>query len=72
MGLSPGSCSVGGCSSARADHAPAVVALQALVQPPDGRAAVDLPDGRRVFAPAGAYPDTVRTQVDRVASVKPV
>jgi len=30
--------------------APAMLRLRDLVQPPDGMTAVDLPDGRRVFA----------------------
>lgn len=34
--------------------------LRDLVQPPDGMTAVDLPDGRRVFAPEGSDPDAVR------------
>lgn len=33
--------------------------LNDLLRAPDGMAAVDLPDGRRVFAPAGADPDAV-------------
>jgi len=37
--------------------------LRDLVQPPDGMTAVDLPDGRRVFAPAGVDPYAVREQV---------
>jgi hypothetical protein len=37
--------------------------LYDLLQPPVGMAAVDLPDGRRVFAPAGADPDAVRRHV---------
>ena len=37
--------------------------LHDLLQPPDGMVAVDLADGRRVFAPAGADPDAVRRQV---------
>ena len=34
--------------------------LRDLVQPPDGMTAVDLPNGRRVFAPAGVDPQAVR------------
>ena len=37
--------------------------LHDLLQPPNGMAAVDLPDGRRVFAPSGADPETVRRHV---------
>ena len=42
------------------DDAPATLRLRALVQPPDGMTAIDLPDGRRVFAPAGVDPQAVR------------
>jgi len=44
------------------DDTPATLALQKLVQPPDGMIAVDMPDGRRMFAPAGSDPDAVRAQ----------
>lgn len=37
--------------------------LHDLLQPPDGMVAVELPDGRRVFAPADADPDVVRRHV---------
>ncbi len=37
--------------------------LQDLLPVPDGMTAVDLPDGRRVFAPAGADPEAVRAHV---------
>ncbi|MBP1296416.1 IS66 family insertion sequence element accessory protein TnpA [Bradyrhizobium elkanii] len=37
--------------------------LHDLLQPPDGMVAVELPDGRRVFAPADADPDAVRRHV---------
>lgn len=37
--------------------------LHDLLQPPDGMAVVELPDGRRVFAPADADPDVVRRHV---------
>jgi Transposase len=37
--------------------------LHDLLQPPAGMAAVDLPDGRRVFAPVGSDPETVRRHV---------
>jgi transposase-like protein len=42
------------------DELPAMLRLRDLVQPPDGMTAVDLPDGRRVFAPAGVDPHAVR------------
>jgi|GEM_PF-432738 len=35
-----------------------------LVQPPEGMIAIDLPDGRRVFAPADCDPDAVRAHVE--------
>ncbi|MGX5803677.1 IS66 family insertion sequence element accessory protein TnpA [Bradyrhizobium sp. Arg314] len=38
------------------DGTPAALLLRDLVQPPDGMTAIDLPDGRRVFAPAGSEP----------------
>ncbi|MHB0767025.1 IS66 family insertion sequence element accessory protein TnpA [Bradyrhizobium sp. 1.29L] len=41
---------------------PALV-LHDLLQPPDGMVAVELADGRRVFAPADADPDAVRRHV---------
>lgn len=41
----------------------AAIVLHGLLQVPDGMAAVDLPDGRRVFAPAGADPEAVRRHV---------
>jgi hypothetical protein len=44
-----------------ASSAPLV--LHDLLQPPDGMAVVELPNGRRVFAPAGADPDVVRRHV---------
>ncbi len=43
---------------------PAALLLRDLVQPPDGMTAIDLPDGQRVFAPAGSDPDTVREHVE--------
>lgn len=39
------------------------VVLHDLLQPPDGMTAVELADGRRVFAPAGSDPDAVRRHV---------
>lgn len=38
-------------------------ALHDLVRPPEGMAAVNLGDGRRVFAPIGSDPDAVRRKV---------
>jgi transposase-like protein len=50
-----------------APSTPAV--LLDLLQPPDGMRAVELPDGRRVFAPVGSNPETVRRHVsDREAA----
>lgn len=46
------------------DGTPATLLLRDLVQPPDGMMAVNLPDGRRVFAPAGSDPDAVRAYVE--------
>lgn len=48
------------------DGTPASLLLRDLVQPPDGMVAVDLADGRRVFAPEGSDPDAdaVRTQAE--------
>ncbi|MPZ40587.1 MAG: transposase [Rhizobiales bacterium] len=45
------------------------VVLHDLLQPPDGMTAVELSDGRRVFAPVGSDPDAVRRHVlDREAA----
>jgi transposase-like protein len=44
-------------------HAAALV-LHDLLRTPDGMTAVELPDGRRVFAPTGADPETVRRHVN--------
>ena len=43
-------------------HGSAVL-LPDLLPVPDGMAAIDLPDGRRVFAPLGADPEAVRRHV---------
>jgi hypothetical protein len=48
---------------ARGDSGGEAMVLHNLLQPPDGMAAVDLPDGRRVFAPSGADPAAVRRHV---------
>jgi len=42
---------------------PEAVVLSDLLPMPNGMAAVDLPDGRRVFAPAGSDPEAVRRTV---------
>jgi transposase-like protein len=47
-----------------ADDMATASALRDLVQPPEGMMAVDLPDGRRVFAPTGSDPNVVRAQVE--------
>ncbi|WP_176476976.1 hypothetical protein [Mesorhizobium sp. WSM4313] len=39
---------------------PALAALRDLVRPPDGMVAIELDDGRRVFAPAGASAAAVK------------
>ncbi|VIO72975.1 hypothetical protein CI1B_46240 [Bradyrhizobium ivorense] len=46
-----------------ASDAPSPLVLRDLLQPPDGMVAVELPDGRRVFAPADVDPDAVRRHV---------
>jgi hypothetical protein len=45
------------------DDAPAMLRLPDLVQTPNGMTAIDLPDGRRAFAPAGVDPHAVRKHV---------
>lgn len=45
-----------------ANELPALAALRDLVQPPDGMMAIELEDGRRVFAPAGSNPAAVKRQ----------
>ena len=42
---------------------PALAALSNLVRPPDGMMAVELDDGRRVFAPAGSTPADMKRQL---------
>ncbi|MET3973705.1 transposase, partial [Bradyrhizobium sp. S3.9.1] len=42
----------------------ATLVLNDLLQPPDGMTAVQLDDGRRVFAPMGSDPDAVRRHVN--------
>jgi transposase-like protein len=46
-----------------AKDVPALAALRDLVQPPDGMVAIDLDDGRRVFAPTGSNPAAVKQQL---------
>jgi len=47
----------------------AAAVLHDLISKPDGMRAVELPDGRRVFAPIGSDPETVRRHVsDREAA----
>jgi transposase-like protein len=46
-----------------ANEVPALAALRELVRPPDGMMAIDLEDGRRVFAPAGSSPADVKRQL---------
>jgi hypothetical protein len=40
-----------------------MLVLRDLVQPPAGMTAIDLDDGRRVFAPVGSDPNDVRERV---------
>jgi hypothetical protein len=42
---------------------PALAAVRDLVQPPDGMTAIDLDDGRRVFAANGSDPAAVKQQL---------
>ncbi|ESY65567.1 MULTISPECIES: transposase [Mesorhizobium] len=42
---------------------PTLAALRDLVRPPDGMVAIELDDGRRVFAPAGASAAAVKRQL---------
>lgn len=46
-----------------ANELPALVALRDLVRPPDGMMAIELENGRRVFAPAGSNPVAVKRQL---------
>lgn len=46
------------------DDMPAIRALQKLVRAPDGMMAVDLPDGRRLFAPEGSNADAAPAQAE--------
>ncbi len=49
---------------ALADDIAAARVLRDLVQSPEGMMAVDLPDGRRVFATAGSDPNAVQARVE--------
>jgi transposase-like protein len=49
----------------KANEVPALAALRDLVWPPDGMIAVELEDGRRVFAPIGSSPAEVERQLAR-------
>jgi transposase-like protein len=46
-----------------ANEVPALTALRDLVKPPDGMMAIELDDGRRVFAPADSSPADVKRQL---------
>jgi transposase-like protein len=46
-----------------ANEVPALAALRDLVKPPDGMMAIELGDGRRVFAPVGSDPASVKRQL---------
>jgi transposase-like protein len=45
------------------NEVPALAALRDLVQPPAGMIAIELDDGRRVFAPTGSSPAEVKRQL---------
>lgn len=46
-----------------ANEAPAFTTLCDLVRPPEGTTAIELKDGRRVFAPAGSSPAEVKREL---------
>lgn len=46
------------------DGTPTTPLLRDLMQPTVGMTAINLPDGRRVFAPAGSDPDAVREHLE--------
>ncbi|MCP1968196.1 IS66-like element accessory protein TnpA [Bradyrhizobium elkanii] len=46
-----------------ANEPAALAALRDLVKPPDGMMAIELEDGRRVFAPVGSNPTAVKRQL---------
>ena len=46
-----------------ANEPSALASLRDLVRPPDGMIAIELDDGRSVFAPAGSSPADVKRQL---------
>ena len=46
-----------------ANEVPALAVLRVLVRPPDGMTAIEMGDGRRVFAPADSSPAAVKRQL---------
>src|SRR5271168_5187939 len=52
-------------SDSASDSDAEAMVLHDLLQPPDGMAAVDLPDGRRVFAPSRVQPASRRGWLGR-------
>jgi hypothetical protein len=46
-----------------AEELPALAALRGLVKPPDGMVAIELGDGRRVFAPVGTTAAAAKRQL---------
>ena len=50
-------------SEGAANEPSALTVLRDLVRPPDGMTAIELDDGRRVFAPEGSNPAAVKRQV---------
>jgi transposase-like protein len=46
-----------------ANEPPALAVLRDLVRPPDGMMAIELGDGRRVFAPEGSNPAAVKRRL---------
>jgi hypothetical protein len=53
-----------------ANEPPALAALRNLVRPPGGMMAIELEDGRRVFAPAGSTPAEVKRQLAKQPAKK--
>lgn len=51
-----------GLADGTADELPPLAALRGFVQPPDGMVAIQLDDGRRVFAPAGTTAAAAKRQ----------
>jgi hypothetical protein len=50
-------------SDSAANESSALAVLRDLVRPPDGMMAIELDDGRRVFAPEGSNPAAVKRQL---------